>query len=94
MVPSGRTALICGSYFGMYGVGLDALGNLHSLVAGSLYPVKILHTPFDTCTCCFVNVISHPLSYSTVIETRDSCIFLNLYAFFALSGNPSTFIWR
>ena len=50
MVPSGRTALICGSSFDIDGWGLDALGNLHSLVAGFLYLVKILRPYFDTCT--------------------------------------------
>ena len=94
MVPSGRTALICGSSFGVYGWGLDWLGNLHILVAGSLYLVKIVRPYFDTCKFCFVNVTSHPLSHSTGADTRGSCIFLNLYAFFALSISPSKFIWH
>ena len=46
MVTSGRTALICGSNLGMDGWSLDAFGNLHSLVDGSLYPVKIVRPPF------------------------------------------------
>ena len=46
IVPYGRTALICGSNFGMDGWGLDAFGNLHRLVAGSLYSVKIVRPPF------------------------------------------------
>ena len=50
MVPSGRTALLCGFSFGMDICGLDSLGNLFSLVAGSMYPVKILRPPFHTCT--------------------------------------------
>ena len=72
MVQSGRTALICGSSFGMDVWGLDALGNIHILVAGPLYPVKIVRPPFDTCTFCFVNINSHPLSHNTGIETRGS----------------------
>ena len=48
MVPSCRTALIFGSSFGMDGWGLDELGNIHNLVAGSLYPLQIVRPPFDT----------------------------------------------
>ena len=94
MLPSGIIVLICGSYFGMDGWGLGTFGNLHSLVDVSLYPVKILRPPFDTCACCFVNFTSHTLSHRTVTETRGSCIFLNIYAFFVLSGSPSIFIWH
>ena len=50
MVPSGRTAFIWGSTFGVDGWGLDALGDLHIIVDGSLYPVKMVRRPFDTCT--------------------------------------------
>ena len=96
MVPSGITTLICGSSFGVdfFCWGLDTLGNIHSLVAGSLYPLKVLRPPFYTCKFYFVNVTLHPMPHSTEIETRGSYIFLNLYAFFALSGSPSVFIWH
>ena len=93
MVPSGVNAFICGSPFGMYGWCLDALGNLHILVVGSLYSVKILRPPFYTFTCCFVNFTSHLLLHITGIETRLSFVFLGLYAFFAFSGRPFIFIW-
>ena len=92
MVPSGRTAFIWGSTFGVDGWGLDALGDIHIIVDGSLYPVKMVRRPFDTCTWCLVNFTSHPLSHSTRIETRGSCIFLNLYAFFAFSGRLFIFV--
>ena len=88
MVTSGRTELICGSPFGMDGWVLDSFGNLHSLVASSLYPVKIIRPPFDT-FICFFNVTSHLLSHSAGTETRGSYIFLNLYDFFAFSGSLS-----
>ena len=94
MVPSVITAFICGSSFVMDGLGLDALGNLHSLVDGSLYPVKIVLPPFDTCTFCFVNFTLPPFSHSTLIDTRGSYVFLNLYALFVLSGIPPIFIWH
>ena len=81
VVTSGVTALVCGYPFGMDGWGLDSFGNLHRLVSGYLYPVRIVCPPFDTYTCCFVNINSHPLSHSIGIEARGSCIFLNLYAF-------------
>ena len=81
MVPYGRTAFIFGSPFGMHGWGLGALVDLHSLVAVSLYPVKILSPPFDTCTRCFVNVNSHPLSHSTIIVKMRS---LHIFEFICL----------
>ena len=90
--PSGRITLIhcvtCCTARGM----VSSCGNLHSLVAGSLYPVNNVLLSLLTCTVYFVNVTVHPLSHSTGMGTRGSCMPSSLYAIFDYSGSPSIFI--
>ena len=81
MVPSGRIALICGSTY-CTDVGVfSACGNLHSLVSGSLYPVRIFFPSFFSCTLCFVNVTVHMLSHITGIDMKGSWMLSTLYDF-------------
>ena len=92
IVPSGRIALIrcvtCGTAGGM----VSSSVNLHSLVAGSLYPVNTVFPYLFTCTVCFLNVTVYPLSHSTGMDMRGSYMQLNLYAIFDFSGSQSIFI--
>ena len=67
-------------------------GNLHSLVAGYLYPVNTVFLSLCTCTVRFVNVTVHPLSYTIGMDMKVPWMPLNLFAIFYYSGRPSIFI--
>ena len=94
MVPYGRIALIRGSTCCPNGGVFSACGNIQSLVAGSLQPVKIVFPYLFTCTLCFVDVDVHTLSHITGIDMRGSWMLSHLNAVLACSGSPSIFIWN
>ena len=71
IVLSGRITLIrwgtCGTDCGL----VSSCGNLHSLVACSIYPVNTVFPSLCTCTARFMNMTVRPLSHSTPTDQCD-----------------------